>query len=594
MDDFAREASEDLARDTAPQGAAQPEAGSPPLITKLTKWFDTMPILKKLRMGFASFVVLGILSALIFTIAGASIHALHEDRNSVIEAETTAAEIEMEINAMDHAILEDSHGSPADALAAFEGTAPEIDSKLNKIAALTREADAPIGQDIAGFRKANEGYALALTGWRDAEKSGATEAQTELARGQLLEQSQALLQASSALKSTLSDHSQSLSESGINKLILLIALVTIIAVVAAVFGMFGMRVVSTSISRQITEISSALVRLSRGDRSVELPAHERGDELGDMVRAVKIFQRSHAKLENYEQEREHLRSSEAKSMLDLAARFEASVGEVVGGLASASSELQSTASSMAAAADQSTSQAHQVSSSMSRATEGVTAAASATDEFAMSIGEISRQASNSAELARNAKDEASSADETVSALAISAEEVGQIVELIHSIAQRTNLLALNASIEAARGGEAGRGFAVVASEVKELAAQTSKATEEIGEQIRGMQDATGASVSALRSISGQINELEATSISIASAVDQQSVAGQDLARNIDLAARSSDEVASNIDQVRETSLATGTAASQVLSSATQLEMQAATLREKANDFLAGIRRDKVA
>jgi methyl-accepting chemotaxis protein len=104
-----------------------------------------------------------------------------------------------------------------------------------------------------------------------------------------------------------------------------------------------------------------------------------------------------------------------------------------------------------------------------------------------------------------------------------------------------------------------------------------------------MQDSTGASVTALRSIGDQIKSLETTAISIASAVDQQSVAGQDLARSIDLAARSSDEVAGNIVQVRAASSSTGAAASQVLTSATELEGQAATLRAKVGEFLAEVR-----
>jgi len=352
---------------------------------------------------------------------------------------------------------------------------------------------------------------------------------------------------------------------------------------------FARQFIQQDIVHPLQSAAASAVELADGHHDVYVENAERRDEIGDIARALLTIKKAAYKFQKLQAQTDADRESHFATLRKLTEGFEKNVSEIVGSVASASSELQVTATAMAACAEQSANQSSRVSMSLSEATAGVTAAAAASDEFAMSIGEISRQASTSAELARKASSAAIAADTTISELADSASRVGHIVEMISTIAQRTNLLALNASIEAARGGEAGRGFAVVATEVKELATQTGKATEQVAGQIRAMQETTGASVDALRKIAEQIKQLETTATAIAAAVDQQSVAGQDLARSIDLAARSAEEVTSSLDQVRDTSLATGSAATQVLTSSTELERQATALKTQADDFLQHVR-----
>ena len=380
-----------------------------------------------------------------------------------------------------------------------------------------------------------------------------------------------------------------------------------IAGILVLLSLIAQRYFDRQVGGALSQLACHMKRLSSGENIAEIEASERSDEIGDMTRSVMVFHRVSQKLERLsreqaekarseleeqarrQKEQQEAREERERTLLQIAEGFEGKVGDVVGQFASASSQLKGTATSMAASAEQASTRTIEVTSSMQEANAGATAAAAASDEFAMSINEVSRQAASSAELARKASASTKEADATITRLTESAQQVGHIVELIQTIAQRTNLLALNASIEAARGGEAGRGFAVVASEVKELAMQTSRATEEVASQIRDMQDTTGESVTALHSIAKEVAQLESVAISIATAVDEQSFAGQDLARSIEMAARGTEHVSDHIEEVQQLSTSTGAAASQVLSSATALEQQAATLQSQVDGFLEEVR-----
>ena len=418
---------------------------------------------------------------------------------------------------------------------------------------------------------------------------------------------EAALTAAVALADRLDKDASVVADGGAALIGRLLALWIALATLLTLVTLVAQRYFNRSVGATLSAMAGQMTRIAAGERDVAISGKERADEIGAMARATEVFHRAGMRLEKLSRERaeaaraeleargreqalaEEARAEQVRAIRAIADQFERTVGEVVTGVVAASGQLQSTATAMSATAGDAAARTSEASAAMQEANLGASAAAAASDEFAMSIGEISRQAASSAALAREATHSARQADSTIGALSHSASEVGQIVELIRTIAQRTNLLALNASIEAARGGEAGRGFAVVASEVKELANQTARATEQVSEQIRAMQSTTDASVAVLRTIAAQIEELETTAIAIASAVDQQSVAGHDLARSIDLAARGTERVAVHVETVRDLSLSTGAAAAQVLDSATSLEHQAATLRGEVQAFLSRVR-----
>lgn len=406
-----------------------------------------------------------------------------------------------------------------------------------------------------------------------------------------------------ALREDANGRVEEFSNEGLGEVNALLTAMVIIAVLSLVLVLIGLQFVRRRIITPIGNISDAGLLLSEGHTDIAIPETERRDEIGTMARSLTVMQdkttqllvlESDAAKEAKSELKNHIEAQSAREarvalLQKLADTFEKGVGDVANEVASASNQLNSLSSDLARKADDSAQRVSAASGQLHEASSGVTGAAAASDEFAMSIAEISRQAADSAELARKAALKAEESDRKAAQMIDSATKVSGVVEMIASIAQRTNLLALNASIEAARGGEAGRGFAVVATEVKDLAQQTARATEEAERLIKAIQSDTNGNAQVLSAIGAEVLELESRAISIASAVDQQSIAGKSLAQSIDLAARSTEAVTTSVNTVSEASSATGETAGQVLDSCKHLESQAVRLRSQVGEFIGHIR-----
>jgi methyl-accepting chemotaxis protein len=370
------------------------------------------------------------------------------------------------------------------------------------------------------------------------------------------------------------------------------ALLAIILGVAASLGIAIGFYLVRDVSRGIASIVRPMQALSAGDLSAEVPHQGMKTEIGNMADSLQVFKQ--ALIDKQASDVAAAADAEAKiergRRIDgITRNFEAMIGEIVETVSSASTELEASATTLTATAERSQQLTTTVAAASEEASTNVQSVASATEEMASSVNEISRQVQDSANIAHQAVEQARKTNDRVSELASAAARIGDVVELINNIAGQTNLLALNATIEAARAGEAGRGFAVVASEVKALAEQTAKATGEISTQISGIQAATQESVGAIKEIGDTIGRMSEIASTIASAVEEQGAATQEIARNVQQAAQGTMMVSENITDVQRGASETGSASTQVLSAAQSLSSDSTRLKDEVGKFLSAVR-----
>jgi methyl-accepting chemotaxis protein len=346
-------------------------------------------------------------------------------------------------------------------------------------------------------------------------------------------------------------------------------------------------VVGQSIILPLGSLTKTMVQMAGGDHRVDICGYQK-HEIGAMVRAMEVFKSNAVSREKLEQTQamhdENVRER-TKLMERSVLEFEKAISTSLVSLGSAACELSVAADDMEQAAVVVNSQSTRATSSVNQARNSIDKATGSTRNVTRSIKQVEEQTRTSSEVSQNAVEQARNAKQTMEQLSLSAGRIGEVIDLIQDVAEQTNLLALNATIEAARAGEAGKGFAVVASEVKALAAQTSRATDEIAEHIASIQKLTRKADTAIANVDGVIGEISQITSAVSVAVEEQNAAIVEIADNTSIASEGVDDSAKSIEHVQGVAASSRQTAQRVNGLSNSLDSQSKEIRDKVGEFL---------
>jgi len=473
----------------------------------------------------------------------------------------------------------------------YNALVDDVGHSLDQLAAITHDADQQAM--VAAFRQAvaqrraisAKVFALALK-QQGAEATAMSSGAGAKARREAINSVDRLIALNRARLEAAREGVQSLA----NRARVVLIGTSLIGLCVA-FGLLGW-IAAFQIGRPLSAMTRQMGRLADGDHTIEVLGADRHDEVGALARSLEIFKQNAItarRLEAEQREEQARKENRQQAIEGHIAVFDNSASTAIATLASAATELSATARTMSETTAETGRQAGNAAAGSVQASSNVQAVAAAAEELSASVREISRQIAECARIAADAVREAEATNGKMRGLAEAADKIGAVISLIQKIAGQTNLLALNATIEAARAGGHGKGFAVVASEVKALASQTATATGEISTHIASIQGATHGAVDAIRDIAATIGKIDQIMVIVASAVEQQGAATQEIARNVQESARGTQLITMNISGVNHAVSETGAAVGNVLEAANELGMQGEHLRRDFGDFLAKIR-----
>ena len=335
--------------------------------------------------------------------------------------------------------------------------------------------------------------------------------------------------------------------------------------------------------RPVAGVTGVMSKLASGDLHAKAQGAERKDEIGDMVRALEVFRGNLVETERMraQQAQDAAKAEEHRraSLREMAQGVEAEASSAVMRVSSEATEMARLAVAMSGSVSNVTEQCQGVAAAAQQAMMSATSVTAATHQFSASIQEVSQQLSNARKVTAATVETSERTRAAVTSLAEAVEKIGSVANIISEIADQTNLLALNATIEAARAGDAGRGFAVVATEVKSLSSQTAKSTEEIRRHVADIQVVMRATTDVVSEIAHQISSVDEGSTVIATAMEEQTAAINEIARHVAETARAASFVSDSVTIVLDEAAKTGEGARSLSGSVSSVDDSIARLRE---------------